>query len=143
MTAPSNCYRPTPLYRVLVAASLLAAALCGWSLTQQFDWVTVLFLVGCLYAGGTYALQGRSWVVVDAEGLLCHSPSRTRRVRFGQLDNAVEAGRWMRRIVVTYYPLQPDGLVDLHQLSSLALPAVERQDLLLADLVEHVPGRGG
>jgi hypothetical protein len=82
-------------------------------------------------------------VVVDAEGLLCHSPSRTRRVRFGQLDNAVEAGRWMRRIVVTYYPLQPDGLVDLNQLSSLALPAVERQDLLLADLVEHVPGRGG
>jgi hypothetical protein len=31
----------------------------------------------------------------------------------------------------------------LNQLSSLALPAVERQALLLADLVEHVPGRGG
>ena len=132
-------YRASSLYLALITASALAAGLCAWSLWRQFDWIVLLFLLGCLYATLTFSVQWRSHVALDAHGLSLHSPLRRHRIEFRQLDAVHEAGRVTRRLVVTYHPLQENGLVDLETLRAVALPAVERQDELLATLQTEGP----
>lgn len=124
-------YRSTSLYTLLVSASVLASLLCAWSLWRQFDWITLLFLLGCLYAAFSYGVQWRSTVALDAHGFWLRTPLQTYRVEFRQLDGASEAGRIARRIVVTYHPLHDNGLLDLDDLRSVTFPAVDRQVELL------------
>ncbi|MEJ5248972.1 MAG: hypothetical protein WHS90_14445 [Caldilinea sp.] len=130
----SLTYRATSLYIALVGASALAVALCAWSLWRQFDWVVLVFLVGCLYAAWTFGVQWRSHVTLDDQGLSLHSPIQRLRIEFRQIDAVHESGRIARRLVVTYHPLQENGLLDLETLHATALPAVERQGELLATL---------
>lgn len=127
-------YRASSLYSVLIAAAAVAAGLCAWSLWNQFDWIVLLFLLGCLFATLTFAVQWRSSVTLDDRGLLLHSPLQRRRIEFRQIDAVHEAGRITRRLVITYHPLQANGLVDPETLRAMALPAVEQQNELLAAL---------
>lgn len=130
----AKSYRASSLYLVLITAGTVAVGLCAWSLWRQFDWIVLLFLLGCLYATLTFSVQWRSHVTLDAYGLWLHSPLQRCRIEFRQLDAVHEAGRVTRRLVVTYHPLQENGLIDLETLRAVALPAVERQDELLATL---------
>jgi hypothetical protein len=132
-------YRATPLYAYLAGAALLAAGFCAWALWQQFDWITLIFLVGCLYAAVTYVIQWRSTVAIDAHGLWLNTPLQAHRVEFRQLDDAGVAGRVAHRIVVTYFPLRDNGLLDLDELRSVTLPAVDRQTELLTLLESKRP----
>lgn len=138
VTAVST-YHPTPRYALLTSAGFLAALLCAWSLWQQFDWITLIFLIGCLFAAFSFGEQWRSVVVLDEHGLTLRSPIRVRSVAYRQLDGAVEAGRVVRGIVVTYHPLRENGLLDLEDLRSVTLPAVDQQMELLADLEARCP----
>jgi hypothetical protein len=67
------------------------------------------------------------------------TPLQTQRVEFRQLDDATVAGRVAHRIVVTYFPLRDNGLLDLDELRSLTLPAVDHQAELLALLESKRP----
>ncbi|MCS6827514.1 MAG: hypothetical protein NZ553_12945 [Caldilinea sp.] len=127
-------YRPISLYIALIGAGALAAGLCVWSLWRQFDWIVVVFLLGCLYATWVFSVQWRSHVTLDDQGLSLHSPIQRLRIEFRQIDAVHESGRITRRLVITYHPLRENGLVDLETLRATALPAVERQDELLAKL---------
>jgi hypothetical protein len=131
----TSTYPATSRYALLTGAGGLAALLCAWSLTRQFDWITLIFLCGCLFAAFSFAVQWRSMVELDPKGFWLRSPLRTQRVEFRQLDGAVEAGRMARGIVVTYHPLHANGLLDLDDLHSVTLPAVEQHAELLALLV--------
>ncbi len=135
-------YRSTSVYIVMVGASALAALLCAWSLWVQFDWITLVFLVGCLYAAWSFGAQWRSSVTVDAQGFIVSAPFQSQRIEYRQIDDAGEAGRLVRRIVVTYHPLLGNGLLDLDDLHSVTLPAVDRQVELLALLESRRPPRG-
>lgn len=135
-------YRSTSVYIVMVGASTLAALLCAWSLWVQFDWITLVFLAGCLYAVWSFGVQWRSTVTLDAQGFIVRAPFRSWRVEYRQMDNAGEAGRLMRRIVVTYHPLLANGLLDLDELRSVTLPAVDRQVELLAWFESKRPQHG-
>lgn len=132
-------YHPTPRYALLTGAGAFAALLCAWSLWQQFDWFTLFFLGGSLFAALAFAAQWRTVIEVDAHGLWLRVPLRTQRVEYRQLDGAVEAGRIVRGIVVTYHPLRENGLLDLEDLRSVTLPAVERQYELLTLLESKCP----
>jgi hypothetical protein len=135
-------YRSTSIYPLMVGASALAALFCAWSLWVQFDWITLIFLFGCLYAAWSFGLQWRSTVALDAQGLSVRAPFQSQRVEYRQLDDAGEAGRLVRRIVVTYHPLRDNGLLDLDELRSVTLPAVDQQVELLALLESKRPQRG-
>ena len=67
------------------------------------------------------------------------TPLGARRVEFRQLDSATEAGRLLRVVVVTYHPLLENGLLDLDDLRSVTLPAVNQQYELLELLQQHAP----
>jgi hypothetical protein len=138
-TSPITIFHPTSRYVLLAGAGAAAALLCAWSLWQQFDWITLLFLGGCLFAALAFAAQSRTVVELDAQDLVVRAPLHTRRVDYRQLDGASEAGRIVRGIVVTYHPLRADGLLDLDDLHSVTLPAVERQYELLDQLEAKRP----
>ncbi len=138
-TDVATTYRPTGQYGLLTAFGAAAAIFCAWALWRQFDWITLIFLFGCLFAALSFANQWASRVEIDAQGFWLHAPLRRRRVEFRQIDNAVEAGRIARGIVVTYHPLAPNGLLDLDELHSVALPAVAQQENLLEALRARCP----
>lgn len=132
-------YRATSMYALLAVVGLLAAGFCAWALWWQFDWITLVFLFGCLYAALTYTIQWRSNVMLDAQGFWLRTPLQTHRVEFRQLDDASVAGRVTHRIVVTYFPLRDNGLLELDELRSVTLPAVDHQAELLALLESKRP----
>lgn len=135
----TKIYRPTAQYGLLTAFGAGAAIFCAWAIWRQFDWITLIFLCGCLFAAFTFASQWASRVEVDAQGFWLHAPLRRRRVEFRQLDSAVEAGRIARGLAVTYHPLTTNGLLDLDELHSVALPAVADQTTLLELLRARCP----
>ena len=132
-------YRPVERYAFLGGAGLLAALFCGWALWRTFDWITLIFLFGCLFAAASFGVQLLGRVEVDATGLRLETPLGARRVEFRQLDSATEAGRLLRVVVVTYHPLLENGLLDLDDLRSVTLPAVNQQYELLELLQQHAP----
>jgi hypothetical protein len=132
-------YRPTGQYGLLTAFGAAAALFCAWALWRQFDWITLIFMVGCLYAALAFADRWAARVEIDGQGLQLCTPLRRRRVEFRQIDSATEAGRIARGIVVTYHPLAPNGLLDLDTLHSVALPAVGDQATLLEALRARRP----
>ena len=136
---PATTYHPTGQYGLLTAFGAGAAIFCAWALWRQFDGITLIFLFGCLFAAFSFATQWASRVEVDDRGFWLRAPLRSRRVEFRQLDSAVEAGRIVRGIVVTYHPLATNGLLDLDTLHSVALPAVAHQETLLEALRARCP----
>lgn len=138
-TGTVTTYRSVERYALLGGAGLLAALFCGWALWREFDWITLLFLFGCLFAAASFGMQMLARVEVDESGFRRVMPLGTRRVEFRQLDSATEAGRLLRVIVVTYHPLQENGLLDLDDLRSVTLPAVNQQYELLELLQQHAP----
>ncbi|HAJ34999.1 MAG TPA: hypothetical protein DCL15_04840 [Chloroflexi bacterium] len=134
-------YRPTGQYGLLTAFGAAAALFCAWALWRQFDWITLIFMIGCVYAALAFADQWAAHVAIDRQGFWLRTPLRRRRVEFRQLDSATEAGRLVRGIVVTYHPLSPNGLLDLDTLHSVTLPAVGDQKALLEVLQAKCPHR--
>lgn len=132
-------YRPTGQYGLLTAFGAAAALFCAWALWQQFDWITLIFMIGCMYAAATFADQWAAHVEIDRQGFWLRTPLRRRRVEFRQIDSATEAGRLVRSIVVTYHPLASNGLLDLDTLHSVTLPAVGNQETLLDALRARRP----
>lgn len=130
-------YRPVERYAFLGGAGLLAAIFCGWALWRQFDWITLLFFFGCLFAAGSFGVQLLARVEVDATGFRLETPLGSHAVDFRQIDSADEAGRLLRVIVVTYHPLLENGLLNLDDLHSVTLPAVTQQYVLLELLQQH------
>jgi hypothetical protein len=134
-------YQPHPRY-VLIAAIAGAAVLAlVWLLWRRLELGSVLFL---LFAGGLlfFALRSLfSRVVVSDHALTLHRPlSAPANVQFRQLVEVSEEGRFQRVLLLLYHPLRADGLVDLDDLHSLALPALEEQPELLELLLGRVPG---
>ncbi|MBW7881105.1 MAG: hypothetical protein H3C34_00460 [Caldilineaceae bacterium] len=132
-------YRPQPRYLLLAGAGLLAAALCGWSLWQNFDLFLLFFLAGSLLATFWFGAQLFSRIQTDDRSITLRRLGGQRRIEYRQLSDAGEAGRLIRGLVLLYHPLRDDGLVELDELRSLMLPAVENQEVLLQRLEERMP----
>lgn len=133
-------YRPHPRYVLIAGVAAICVALLGWWLLQSYDLGELLFLsIGLAIL--LLALRGAgSRVEVDALGLTLLRPlSAPLRIPYRQIAQATEEGRIGRVIVVIYYPLAADGLVDLDNVRSQALPALEEQAELLHVLQTKMP----
>ena len=133
-------YRAHSRYVLIAGVAAICVALLGWVLLRAYDWGTLLFFV---FAVGLLLLTLRSSaskVEVDAVGLTLFRPlAQPQRIHYRQIAQATEEGRIQRVIVILYYPLGADGLVDLDALRSLALPALEDQMELLHVLQTKTP----
>lgn len=140
-TGPTT-YRPHARYVLITAVAVLSIPALIWLLLRGVDLAGVLFLlfaVGLLF----FAVRGLlSRVEVDERGLTLLQPlARPQAVQYRQLAEVSEEGRLQRVILLLYHPLRPDGLLDLDDLRSLALPALEEQSDLLEILQARAPHR--
>jgi hypothetical protein len=133
-------YRAHPRYVLLAGIGAVCVALLGWVLLRGYD-LSVLLFFAIAAALLLLALRSSaSRVEVDAAGLTLLRPlAPPLRIQHRQLVQATEEGRVQRVIVVLYYPLGEDGLVDLESLRSQALPALEDQTELLHVLQTKTP----
>jgi hypothetical protein len=139
-TANSTIYRPHARYVLITGIAALSVPALLWLLLQRIELASVLFLffaIGLLF----FAVRSLfSRVEVDDHGLMLVRPlGKPLRVQFRQLAEVSEEGRMQRVIILLYHPLRPDGLVDLDDLHSLALPALEAQLDLLETLQARTP----
>jgi hypothetical protein len=137
-TGSQTTYRPHARYVLITAIAALSIPALIWLLLRGVDLAGVLFLI---FAAGLlfFALRGLlSRVEVDNRGLTLLQPlARPQQVQYRQLAEVSEEGRLQRVILLLYHPLRPDGLLDLDDLCSLALPALEEQ----SDLLEILQAR--
>jgi hypothetical protein len=140
MTTSPTIYRPHSRYVLITGIAALSLVALVWLLLQRLELAGVLFLffaAGLLFVGVRSLL---SHVEVDEHSLTLVRPlARPLQVQFRQLAGVSEEGRLQRVILLLYHPLQPDGLVDLDDLHSLALPALEEQLDLLETLQARTP----
>lgn len=133
------------LYRVGAGLCLLLVALFVWEASRSLlagtvEVGTFLFLalaVALLLRNGWLAL---SRVEVGPQQVTLHRPLLPpRSVIYRQLAEVYEEGRWRKAILLTYHPRRGDGLYELDQLLTLALPAVKDHDGLYAILTARTP----
>jgi uncharacterized membrane protein YfcA len=133
-------YRAHSRYVLIAGVAAICVALLGWVLLQGYDLATLLFFIFAALLLLLALRSGASRVEADAVGLTLFRPlAQPQRIHYRQVAQATEEGRVQRVIVILYYPLGADGLVELDAMRSLALPALEDQIELLHVLQTKTP----
>ena len=133
-------YRAHSRYVLIAGVAAICVALLGWVLLHGYDWGTLLFFTFAVLLLLLALRSSASRVAVDAVGLTLFRPlAQPQRIHYRQVAQEPEEGRVQRVIVILYYPLGADGLVDLGAMRSLALPALEDQMELLHVLQSKTP----
>lgn len=132
-------------YRVGALLCLVLVGLFGWELSRTalrgaVEVGTLLFLglAVVLLLGNVWPAFSR--VEVEADHVTLHRPLlAARRVAYRQLADVYEEGRGGKAILLTYHPRRADGMYELDDLATLALPAVAEHAGLYARLAAQVP----
>jgi hypothetical protein len=119
---------------------LFSVAALVWLSLRRLELAGLLFLLFAIWLLFFAVRSLFSRVEVDEHGLTLVRPlAQPLQVQFRQLAEVSEEGRLQRVILLLYHPLCADGLVDLDDLHSLALPALEEQTDLLEILQTRTP----
>lgn len=140
MQANPPIYQARRIYQVFTLLGLLVTLLFVWTLTQQFDWITFVFLT----FAAIFAIVNLRWALTRVEltpsGVTLYEPLiQPTHVDFRRMVTVNEAGRMFPGVSIVYYPVGQDGLLDMEDPRSLFLPAVEKQDELLTVLHNEIP----
>jgi hypothetical protein len=132
-------YKGHTFYRVLAALSATLALLFAWQLSARWDWGALFFLLVC---GGTTVrclLLMSSKVEIAQDRVRLFAPGRApHEVEFRQFAAVYAEGRGLPSILLLYHPRNAAGLVDVEREATLALPAVNGHEALLAALTAEV-----
>jgi hypothetical protein len=139
-TTTLTTFRPHPRYVLIAGIAGLSMLVLLWLLWRRPELGSALFFA---FAAGLlfFALRSLfSHVEVDEHGLTLFRPlARPQAVQFRQLVEVSEEGRFQRVLLLLYHPLRSNGLIDLDDLRSLALPALEEQPELFELLQARTP----
>ncbi len=131
---PRTTYRLFALGGAAVALLFLREILNGFSLPSLF------FLLGAI----AFALIHVRWALMrmelTADSVTVRAPMQaTTQIQFRQMITCEEAGRFMPGVSLVYWPVSAEGIVEMDVPRTLFLPALARQDELLAALQERIP----
>ena len=135
----TGSYTGHHLYRVLAAVCVILAALFAWQLYQRWDWGALLFLAVAAWSALRCAILMSSKVEMTDDQVRILSPgSAPQAVEFRQFSAVYEEGRGLKSILLLYHPRNEVGIVAIDEEVTLALPAVNQHEQLLADLMARV-----
>lgn len=133
-------YLPRTTYRLFAAGGAAVVLLFLWELLKGFSLPTLFFLVGAIAFTLIYARWALMQLELTADGVTVRAPLQaTQQIQFRQMIICEEAGRFMPGVSLVYWPVSADGIVDTEVPRTQFLPAVARQEELLAALQERIP----
>lgn len=140
MGSEPHLYAARRIYQIFALIGVLVTLLFVWTLTQTFDWLTLLFLV----FAALFAIFNLRWMFTHAEltpsGLTLYEPfDQTTHIDFRQMVTVYEAGRIVPGVSIVYYQLADNGLIDMDEPRTLFLPALEDQQEFLRILHHEIP----
>lgn len=133
-------YLPRTTYRLFAACGAAVALLFLREILNGFSLPSLFFLLGAI----AFALIHVRWSLMrmelTADGVTVRAPMQaTMQIQFRQMITCEEAGRFMPGVSLVYWPVSAEGIVEMDVPRTLFLPAVARQEELLAALQERIP----
>ncbi|MCY4080985.1 MAG: hypothetical protein OXF54_12120 [Caldilineaceae bacterium] len=133
-------YLPRTTYRLFAVGGAAVALLFLREILNGFSLPSLFFLLGAI----AFALIHVRWALMrlelTADGLTVRAPLQaTIQIQFRQMITCEEAGRFVPGVSLVYWPISADGIVDTDVPRAMFLPAVARQEELLAALQEGLP----
>ena len=133
-------YLPRTTYRLFAAGGAAVALLFLREILNGFSLPSLFFLLGAI----AFALIHVRWALMrmelTADGVTVRAPMQaTMQIQFRQMITCEEAGRFMPGVSLVYWPVSAEGIVEMDVPRTQFLPAVARQDELLAALQERIP----
>ncbi|MDE0631671.1 MAG: hypothetical protein OXH73_09230 [Caldilineaceae bacterium] len=133
-------YLPRTTYRLFALGGAAVALLFLREILNGFSLPSLFFLLGAI----AFALIHVRWALMrlelTADGVTVRAPVQaTTQIQFRQMITCEEAGRFMPGVSLVYWPVSAEGIVEMDVPRTLFLPAVARQDELLAALQERIP----
>lgn len=133
-------YFPRTTYRLFAAGGVAVALLFLWEILNGFSLSALFFLVG---ATG-FTLIHLRWALMrlelTADGVTVRAPLQgSLQIQFRQMIICEEAGRFTPGVSLVYWPVSAEGIVETEVPRTQFLPAVARQEELLAALQERMP----
>ena len=133
-------FRPQRQYWFLAAVCLVLIGLFGWDLLHGAEAGSVLFFAVSLGALAWSVRSTFTQVSLGPDQMVVTAPlSRPREIGYGQILSVSEEGRMGKALVIAFHPRLPDGLLDLDRVETVALPALQDQASLYAELVQKAP----
>ena len=144
-------FKPTPRYALMTGAGLVVGLLLLWQLLAPlrhgvpFRWEQLLsgeglFSITSLVLAFYFARQAATRVTLTRRAITRAMPfSAPRTVELRQLMSVSTSGRAGNALILLYHPDRGDGLLDLDDVRSLVLPALDEQDALQSYLETQVP----
>lgn len=133
-------YLPRTTYRLFAAGGAAVALLFLREILNGFSLPSLFFLLGAI----AFALIHVRWALMrlalTADGVIVRAPLQApMQIQFRQMITCEEAGRFVPGVSLVFWPISADGIVDTDVPRAIFLPAVARQDELLAALQERMP----
>jgi hypothetical protein len=138
--ADPRIYQTHRIHLILALIGMAVSLLFAWTLLESLDWMAILFLVAAIAFALVNLQRMFMRVELTPSGITLHDPfAAPRHVEFRQMVTVSEAGRIRPGVSVVYYPVRANGLVDMEEPYTLFIPALNRQDELLAILRREIP----
>ena len=133
-------YLPRSTYCLFAAGGAAVALLFLREILNEFNLPSLFFLLGAI----AFALIHVRWALMrlalTADGVIVRAPLQApMQIQFRQMITCEEAGRFVPGVSLVYWPISADGIVETDVPRAMFLPAVARQDELLAALQERIP----
>lgn len=134
-------YLPRPTYRLFAAGGAAVVLLFAWEILNGFSLSILFFLLAAFGFTVVHLRWALMRLELTADGVTVHAPLQAPlRILFRQMITFDEAGRITPGLSLVYWPISADGFVDTDVPRTLFLPAVARQEKLLAALQDQVSG---
>ena len=134
-------FLPRPIYRLFSAGGAAVALLFAWELLNAFSLPVLFFLLAAAGFAVVYLRWALMRLELTGDGVTVHAPLQAPlHILFRQMITCDEAGRIMPGLSLVYWPVSADGFVDTDAPRTLFLPAVARQEKLLATLQDRISG---
>ena len=134
-------FLPRPTYRLFSAGGAAVALLFAWELLNAFSLPVLFFLLAAAGFAVVYLRWALMRLELTGDGVTVHAPLQAPlHILFRQMITCDEAGRIMPGLSLVYWPVSADGFVDTDAPRTLFLPAVARQEKLLAALQDRISG---
>ena len=133
-------YLPRTTYRLFAAGGAIVALLFLWELLNGFSLSVLFYLLAATGFTVIYVRWTLMRLELTAAGVTVRAPlQEPLHIQFRQMITCDEAGRFTPGLSLVYWPVTADGIVETEVPRTLFLPAVARQEKLLAALQDQIP----